>query len=114
VYTNLFFSSFFGPTGPPILPDLLRWWALEDHSYDCAPTASNSEGYMHYTLAQIAELVGGQVHGDAEAVITGVASLEAAGEGDISFAQDKRYFDKARKSNATALSASVSSFTAAR
>jgi UDP-3-O-[3-hydroxymyristoyl] glucosamine N-acyltransferase len=58
---------------------------------------------MRYTLAQIVEIIGGEVHRDAETVITGVASLEAAEEGDISFAQDERYFDKARLCKATAL-----------
>ena len=57
---------------------------------------------MQYTLAQIAEIIAGEVHGDPGTLITGVASLERAVEGDLSFAQDDRYFDKARQSRAAA------------
>lgn len=57
---------------------------------------------MRYTLAQIAQITGGTIEGDPELVITGVASLEAAKEGEISFAQDERYFDKAKASQASA------------
>jgi hypothetical protein len=32
------------PPGLLLLPDHLCWWALEDHSYGCAPTAST--GYL--------------------------------------------------------------------
>jgi hypothetical protein len=41
VVTRLFFTSFFGPLGLPISPDLLRWWALEVPEYVDAPTALN-------------------------------------------------------------------------
>ncbi len=58
---------------------------------------------MRYTLAEIAEIIGGQVQGDPNTVVTGVASLEAAKEGDLSFAESERYFDKARESRASAL-----------
>ena len=57
---------------------------------------------MRYTLEEIAQIIDGQVDGDPKTVITGVASLENAGDGDLSFAQDERYFDKARASQATA------------
>jgi len=32
---------FFGPSGLPILPDLLCWWALEGQQYVGTPTASH-------------------------------------------------------------------------
>ena len=42
---------------------------------------------MRVTLAEIAELTGGELAGDGDLVITGVASLEDAGPGDITFAK---------------------------
>jgi len=35
------FFDLFGPSGQPIVPDLLCWWALDVHAYDGAPTALN-------------------------------------------------------------------------
>ena len=40
---------------------------------------------MRLTLAQIAELVEGELQGDPDLVITGVGSLDAAGPGDVTF-----------------------------
>lgn len=57
---------------------------------------------MRYTLDEIAQIIDGQVEGDPKTLITGVASLENAREGDLSFAQDERYFDKASQSQAAA------------
>ncbi len=45
---------------------------------------------MQKTLEELALLTGGRVSGDASAVITGVASIEDAGQGDITFLADKR------------------------
>lgn len=42
-------------------------------------------------LRELAQLVGGEVGGDGDVVITGVASLEGAGEGDITFLANPRY-----------------------
>ncbi len=44
---------------------------------------------MEYTVDRIAEMVGGEVHGDGSTVVTGVASLHVAGDGDIAFAEGK-------------------------
>jgi hypothetical protein len=41
MYTNLFFLRFFRPSGLPISPDLLCWWALEVPEYVDVPTAVN-------------------------------------------------------------------------
>lgn len=57
---------------------------------------------MQYTLQQIAEITGGQIEGDPSTLITGVASLENAKQGDLSFAESERYFDTARQSEASA------------
>jgi len=44
---------------------------------------------MEYTVAWIADMVGGEVHGDGSVVVTGVAGLEKAGDGDIAFAEGR-------------------------
>jgi len=41
---------------------------------------------MRYTVAEVALIAGGELHGDASVVITGVASLESARAGDLTFA----------------------------
>lgn len=43
------------------------------------------------TLQQLAELVGGQVEGDATLIITRVAPIESAEEGDITFLSNPKY-----------------------
>jgi UDP-3-O-[3-hydroxymyristoyl] glucosamine N-acyltransferase len=43
-----------------------------------------------FTLSQVARVVGGRVHGDGDTVLTGVATLEAAGQGDLSWVNDER------------------------
>ena len=43
------------------------------------------------TLGSIAKALGGTLHGDASLVIQGIAPLESAGEGDISFLSHPRY-----------------------
>jgi UDP-3-O-[3-hydroxymyristoyl] glucosamine N-acyltransferase len=44
-----------------------------------------------FTLAELAERVGGAVEGDATTVIARVAPLEAAGDGELSFFTNARY-----------------------
>jgi len=46
---------------------------------------------MGRTLKEIAALVGGEISGDPETIVTGVAGLKEAGEGDISFLANRRY-----------------------
>lgn len=48
------------------------------------------------TVAELAALVGGRVRGDACAVVRGVASIEAAGEGDVAFIEDSKFLEAAR------------------
>lgn len=59
---------------------------------------------MATTLGEIAELIGGRVHGDAGCVITGIATLQGAKHGDVSFLANPRY---ARYLPATAASAVI-------
>ena len=53
------------------------------------------------TVAELAALVGGRALGDAGALVRGVASLEAAGEGDVAFVEDEKHFEAARDCRAT-------------
>lgn len=46
---------------------------------------------MGKTLKDIAALVGGELFGDPETIVTGVAGLKEAKEGDISFLANRRY-----------------------
>ena len=57
---------------------------------------------MRYRLSEVAEIVGGTLRGDAAAVVTDVASVEAAGDGQISFVTEEN-IAKARDCRAAAL-----------
>src|SRR5687767_16020569 len=53
------------------------------------------------TVSELAEHVGGTVVGDGEVVIRRVNSLETAGEGDIAYVEDEKFFEAAARSNAS-------------
>ncbi|HST53024.1 MAG TPA: UDP-3-O-(3-hydroxymyristoyl)glucosamine N-acyltransferase [Pyrinomonadaceae bacterium] len=55
------------------------------------------------TVAELAALVGGRAVGDAGTVVRGVASIEAAGEGDVAFVEDEKLFEAARACRASCL-----------
>jgi len=55
------------------------------------------------SLLEIAALVGGKVEGDGTLSITGVADLQGAGPGDLSFLAHPRYDAAARQSRAGAI-----------
>lgn len=55
------------------------------------------------TVAELAAHVKGQVHGDPDTVIHGIASIEDARLGDITFAESLRFLENARQSSATAI-----------
>jgi len=55
------------------------------------------------TLAEIAELVGGQVRGDATTNISGVGTLTSARQGDITWIVHKRYAAQLEQSRASAV-----------
>jgi len=55
------------------------------------------------TLGQLAELVGGQVAGDPETKINAVATLEKAGNGDISFLTNQKYTNQLKTTKASAI-----------
>jgi UDP-3-O-[3-hydroxymyristoyl] glucosamine N-acyltransferase len=54
-------------------------------------------------LQKIAELVKGEIAGDAGITITGVNSLDAAISGDISFFADKRFRESLKRTSASAV-----------
>ncbi|MCH7370398.1 UDP-3-O-(3-hydroxymyristoyl)glucosamine N-acyltransferase [Aeromonas sp. MR16] len=58
---------------------------------------------MAFTLAQLAQQLGAQVHGDGTQEIRKVATLEKAGEGDITFLSNKKYRHYLEQSKATAV-----------
>jgi len=57
---------------------------------------------MHYTLAEIAAKIGGEVLGDHNFIVTGINSLESASENEIAFAEEK-FLGQAAESRAGAL-----------
>lgn len=57
---------------------------------------------MDMTLAEIAQLVGGTVHGDAGTRVTGVNDIQTAGPGDLVMARDARYAARLGDSKAAA------------
>lgn len=56
-----------------------------------------------YQLQELAELVGGEVIGDAELRISGVSPFEEARPGEITLAAQKRYLDQLQSSPASAV-----------
>jgi UDP-3-O-[3-hydroxymyristoyl] glucosamine N-acyltransferase len=61
---------------------------------------------MH-ALKEIADLVGGEVVGDDQVIITGINSLVEASQGEISFFADSRYKESLKETKASALLVSV-------
>ena len=55
------------------------------------------------TLADLAAHLGGTLHGDPTAHITGVAAIETAGPGDITFVSNPKYIALASTTRATAV-----------
>ena len=55
------------------------------------------------TLEQLAEYVGGRVVGDSSVQVTGVATLERAGPGEISFMTNRKYLSQVKTSGAGAI-----------
>jgi UDP-3-O-[3-hydroxymyristoyl] glucosamine N-acyltransferase len=53
------------------------------------------------SVAELAALVRGNVVGDRNVTIRSVASLESAGEGDIAYVDDEKFFERAARSKAS-------------
>lgn len=58
---------------------------------------------MRKTLAEIAEIVQGEVVGDKDIIITGFSSLDAAKEGDLTFVHNPKYMPLVHKTKASAI-----------
>jgi UDP-3-O-[3-hydroxymyristoyl] glucosamine N-acyltransferase len=58
---------------------------------------------MQMKLSEIAKLTGGKVVGDENQIITGVAALAEAGEGEIAFLGNMKYLQDALNSKASAI-----------
>ncbi len=63
---------------------------------------------MKLKLGEIAKLVSGTLHGDPNVVITGIAPIQAAGSGDITFLLEPKFVKDANTSNAAAVLSGVS------
>lgn len=58
---------------------------------------------MHKTLREIAELVGGELLGDENVVITGISGIKEAVKGDITFLANPKYLALLEKTSASAV-----------
>ena len=56
-----------------------------------------------FTLAELADRVGGTVEGDGKVVISGVNTIETAGDGELSFVANKKYAQFIAGTGASAL-----------
>jgi UDP-3-O-[3-hydroxymyristoyl] glucosamine N-acyltransferase len=56
-----------------------------------------------YQAAQIAEMIGGTVHGDGTVLLSGFSSAGVAKAGDLTFAENEIYFSRALQSSAAAI-----------
>ena len=56
-----------------------------------------------YCLSEIAERIEGKVRGNPDVIISGVAGLEEARQGDISFLANPKYFNRLHTTNAAAV-----------
>src|ERR1700753_3963377 len=58
---------------------------------------------MPFTANQIAQQLGGEVRGDAQIPLTGFAPADTARAGDLTFAENEIYFQRAEASAASAI-----------
>lgn len=58
---------------------------------------------MPFTIAEIAQRLGGEIIGDASLIITGFAHPSSAKTGELTFAESEKYFVAACQSNAAAI-----------
>lgn len=62
---------------------------------------------MNYKLWQINDIVGGEIKGDPDTLITGIAGIKEAKEGDITFLANLRYACLAESTKASAIITSL-------
>lgn len=49
---------------------------------------------MEQSLAELAEIVNGHIDGDGSVLISGLAKIEEAGPGDLTFIANTKYADR--------------------
>jgi UDP-3-O-[3-hydroxymyristoyl] glucosamine N-acyltransferase len=67
------------------------------------PAKENESDAMHFTAAEIARELQGEVRGDGSTVITGFAPADRARLGDLTFAENETFFQRAEASAASAI-----------
>jgi UDP-3-O-[3-hydroxymyristoyl] glucosamine N-acyltransferase len=72
-----------------------EWWVFDDHMKETTPTM--------FTVSQIAEQLEGEIVGDRDIEITGVAPADTAKAGDLTFAEKESYFAAAVQGGASAV-----------
>ena len=58
---------------------------------------------IQYTLNQIQSIIGGKISGDGNTIITGVASIEAATDGNITFIKNDGLIPQVLTTKASAI-----------
>ena len=58
---------------------------------------------LRLTVRELQAQIGAEVSGDAETVLTGVNALEAAGPGELTFAETSKYVSEVQRSRASAV-----------
>jgi len=58
---------------------------------------------MQKTLAEIAQIINGEVVGDKDLVVTGLSGIQDAQKGDLTFLANPKYIPLSNKTNATAI-----------
>lgn len=61
---------------------------------------------MEYRLSEISKIVGGELSGDPDIIITGIAGIKEARKGDITFLANPKYFSLLDSTEASAVIAS--------
>src|SRR6185312_573168 len=64
---------------------------------------SGQSDIMSFTASQIADQLKGQVIGDGSVELTGLAPVDCARQGDLTFAEKAAYFTAAEESQAAAI-----------
>src|ERR1035438_3903806 len=85
--------------GQPPLPGPLLHKCVEERE----KRASRGRKEIMFTAAEIAHELHGQVHGDASIRLTGFAPATTAKAGDLTFAENETFFEKAEESAASAI-----------
>src|SRR5690606_23291942 len=67
------------------------------------PGPGTDQEVMAMTLGELAAKIGARLRGDASLPVTGVATLAAASDGQVSFLANSKYHDALRQTRASAV-----------